>query len=184
MASKFHLEDRLKGLPDIIRNYNWELLIPEIGKVSKNAIEDDLIVRCKSVSIPERGVQKIESSFMGMKQYFPGMSNFGHTLAVTFEETSDLKVTSIFNDWANILFDIRSGSKSGGVGQVEKKRDATLDLYLRLYNYDGKILDKSIKVVNTFIENQDAIALDYTSNDSVKVNVTFSYDFWQWVPSV
>lgn len=179
MASKFHI-DRLKGLPDVIRTYYWDVLIPGINRVSNNATMDDLMLRARSVSIPERGVEKIVSNYKGMKQYFPGQINFGGTLPITFEETQDYKVSTILYDWANRIFDVRNASATGGVAQADDKQLIVLPIYIQQYGVDGSPLGKSIRVYNAFIENQDAIQLEYATNDSVKISVTFSFDWWEY----
>ncbi len=181
MANR-HLESRFKNSPDILRTYNWEIVIPDIKSIS-DAIPDveDLTLRARSVSLPSRGNEKIESNFGAMKQFFPGKPTFSHTTTIVFEEFEDQMISKVFFDWANLLLDTRPSSPTGGVSQVEKKRDATKDMLIRLFDVNGEVVERTWKLFNCFPENQDEISLDYTDNNSIKIPVTFSYDFWELV---
>lgn len=179
-----HLEARFKNQPDIIRVYNFEVVIPDIKSIS-DAIPDveDLTLRARSVTLPSRGNEKIESNFGPMKQFFPGKPTFSHTTTIVFEELEDQMISRVFFDWANLLLDTRPNSPTGGMGQRDTKREVAKDLIIRLFDYNDGVLDRSYKLYNCFPENQDEIALDYSDNNSIKVPITFSYDFWELVRS-
>lgn len=180
----FHIEDRLKNAPDIVRSYNWEVIIPDIGSVSESVKDiDDLVVRARITELPSRGVEKIESNFVGMKQFFPGKPTFSNQIPITFEEFEDQLVSKAMYEWANKIFDVRSNSPTGGVAQVDKKREIAKDIIINQFDYNGENLQRSYKLFNCFIENIEAISLDYTSNESIKIPVVFSYDFWELIKS-
>ena len=42
---------------------------------------EDLIIRCRAVSIPPRSNTVTQSDWMGMKQFFPGKPDVGGTVA-------------------------------------------------------------------------------------------------------
>lgn len=176
----FHIEDRLKNQPDIIRSYAWEVIIPEIGSVSESAKDsEDLVIRARITSIPSRGNEKIESNFVGMKQFFPGKPTFSNTISITFEEFEDQLVGKIMYEWANKIFDIRANSPTGGGAQVDKKRDIAKLIIIKQYDYNSQELKLGYKLHNCFIENIEEVTLDYTSNESIKIPITFSYDFFE-----
>ena len=180
----FHIEDRFKNSLDILRSYNWELVIPDIGSVSESAKDiEDLIIRVRIAALPSRGNEKIESNFMGMKQFFPGKPTFTNSISVTFEELEDQLVSKILYEWANKTFNVQINSPTGGMSQAEKKRDLAKNIKILQYGNNGELLEKTYELFNCFIENIEEITLDYTSNESVKVPVVFSYDFWNLVKS-
>ena len=73
MANNFHIESRLRNEKDIVRTFDWEILIPDIGSVTTSIKDmEDLVVRARSVNLPSRGNETIESYFQGMKQKFLG----------------------------------------------------------------------------------------------------------------
>jgi hypothetical protein len=177
---QFHIEDRLKNQPDIIRVYNFEVIIPDIGSVTDSVKDsDDLVIRARIAAIPSRGNEKIESNFVAMKQFFPGKPTFSNTISITFEEFEDQLVSKAMYEWSNRIFDTRANSPTGGGSQVTKKRDIAKDIIIKQFDYATQDLEKAWKLHNCFIENVEEIALDYTANESIKVPVTFSFDFFE-----
>ena len=45
------------------------------------------------------------------------------------------------------------------------------------YKFDGSPTDFKVELINAWPENVEDVALSYAANESVKVSVTFSYDF-------
>jgi hypothetical protein len=177
------IEGRMKQLPDIQRNWLWELVIPGISDVSESISSEgdgvnSLIIRCRTAVIPSRGNEPIESNFMGMKQFFPGKPAFGNTFAVTFEETENQIITKSLYEWQQKIFDIVPGSPTAGASQGPTKRSVTKDVYLLMYRYNGKVLERKIRFYNAFPQNVDDVAMDFGGNESVKFSCTFQFDFW------
>jgi len=170
----FTVDGRMKGLPDIQRAFMFELLIPDIG----DWIQDDMVVRCKTAVIPSRGNTPIESVFGGMKQYYAGQPLFTSTLTVEIEEHEDQKALQSLYDWQQKIYDVNPNSPRGGAQQGGGKADITRDISLKMYKYNGDNMPKSVKFYNAFIENVDDAALGYATNESVKYNVTFRFDYW------
>lgn len=175
--ANFTIDGRMKNLPDIQRQYNFELLVPNIGDFD----QDDMILRVRTATIPSRAVEVIESNFMGMKQFFPGKALFTNTLVVQYEEFEDQKVTTQLYDWQQKLFDVDPDSRTAGSGQESGKRNVTRDISLVMYGYNGKKLKKKIVFYNAFVENVGDSALGYANNESVKYDVTFRFDYWKLI---
>jgi len=141
--------------------------------------DDELVIRCRTAVLPQRGNEPIEAVFMGMKRYYPGKPVFSHTLAVTFEEFEDRKVSAALYAWQQDIFDIETNGASLVTGKGDIVRTATL----QLYGYDGEPInggDKSkIEFHNAWVQDVAEVALDYAASDSVKYAVTFQYDRWE-----
>lgn len=182
MAS-FHIDSRLNKLPDPIRTYNFEMSFPQIGKVIPGYTEEDITIRCRSASIPSRGNELIETFFMGMKQLFPGKPTFDNNLNIVFEEFEDLKVTDFLNKWQRKIFDTNVGDNTAGSSQSLGKRDLASSYatvaYLKLYSVKQELLPDQIKFVNIWPSSKPALDLNYQSNDIIRYNVTFSFDYWE-----
>ncbi len=173
----FAIQKLFDNTQDIQRTYMFDLNIPDMGAFG---IEDDqLIIRCRTAVLPSRGTEPIESVFMGMKRFFPGKPVFTHTLATTFEEFQDRKVSTALYAWQQQIFDI----ENAGAATVQNKSDLVRTITLQLYGYDGEPInggDKSkIEFYNAWVQEVAEVALDYTANDSVKYGVTFQYDRWE-----
>jgi hypothetical protein len=183
----FHIDKRLGNLPDPQKSFLWELKIPNLnGIVTSIKDTEDLTIRCRSVSIPARGNETIESHFFGMKQKFASKPTFGQTLSVMFEEFEDQLISKALYEWNNKIFDTdRTSAQSGGSKAVMKRNlggtGYATDLYLYLYKFDKTKLEKSVRFFNAFPQDVSDISLDYAGGDSIKYNVTFSYDYWNLV---
>lgn len=180
MDNLFTVEGRLADMPDVQRTYMWELEIPGIGEIVKvksaKPLPEELIIRCRSAQIPERGVEAITSSFGVMKQFFAGKPTFSNTLPVTFEETDDQLVFDVIQQWQQLLTDIRTGKS-----QVASKRGATRTIFLNQYKVNGDDMKYRYRFVNAWPQNRASAEVGYDSNDSVKYSVTFQFDYWDTV---
>ena len=179
--SNFTIEGRAKKLQDIQRNWMWELLIPSISDVTNGIMGDveDLIIRCRTATIPARGNESLESSFMGMKQFFPGKPTFGNTFDVSVEETEDQIVHKALTAWQNLIFNIAPNNPTGGQSLRPLKRDVAKDIYLIMYKYNGESMERKIRFYNCFIQNVGDVSMDYSSQAAVQYSVTFQFDFWE-----
>lgn len=176
--ANFHTEFRLKSQADIQRKYMYEFVVPGIARVSPGTKEDDLIVRCKQVSIPGRGNEVIESNFMGMKQLFPGRMKFNGVINLTFEETEDMKVMKTFYNWRELIMGANPSGVNPGFGGAANKRAVALDSYIRMIKYNGDPTDFQIKVVNCWPSDVSDGDLAMAANEAVSYNVALSFDFW------
>ena len=185
--SNFTIEGRMKSVPDVQRTWMWNLKIPLIRLMAPTAsftsnLMNDLIVRCKTISIPQRQNSPVMCEFLGMKQWFPGRPDIGGTITAMFEETEDQVITKCFYEWQERIFkvnpmSIRFGADIG-IGDGSRKHNLSTNLYLSMYKYSGDNLNRNIVFVNAWPQQVSEVSLDYTSSDSVKYTVTFQYDYW------
>lgn len=183
----FHIDNRLNNLPDVQKTFLWELKIPNIGGIIKSIKDpEELTIRCRSVQIPSRGNETIESNFMGMKQKYASKPTFSQSLPVMFEEYEDQKISKALYEWNNKIFDTNPNSVAAGGSQAIMKRNIAgtgyaTDLYLYMYTYNKTKLEKAYRFYNAFPTEVADVSLDYAGGDSVKFNVTFSFDYWDLV---
>lgn len=180
------IEGRMKTLPDIQRNWMWNLIIPGIRTVApQSAIlgEEDLIIRCRSFAIPPRAIEAVESNFMGLKQYFPMRPTVGGTVDATFEETEDQRISKIFYEWSQMIFNINpTNPLTAGKSKVPFKRAVAKDIFLIMYRYNGTPMEKAIRFVNAWPQNVSNVPLEYAGGAAVQYTVTFQYDYWTLFP--
>ena len=176
-----HIDTRLKKLGDPQRSFMWELLIPQVNKVS-SVIKDpmDLSIRVRSVSLPGRGNETITSNYMGMKQLFAGKATYGNTITLSIEEFQDFKGWRTFYDWSQLIFDTNPNHPRGGASNAIQKSGTggyAVPVYLQMKKFSGDDHNFRFKIVNAFPSQLEDISLDYTNSDSIKFNVTLTYDF-------
>ena len=182
----FTINGRAQKFPDIQRNFMWQMIIPGVVKVAPSALLDaeDLLVRCRNISIPQRSNEAITSNFMGTRQFFPGKADpGGGTLSVGFEDTEDMAIQRIMYEWQQNIFNINpSSNRTAGKSKKFLKRQLTKDIYLVLFGYSGVPLPKMIRFHNAWVQNVGDSALSYEGNESVKYDVSFQYDYWTLFP--
>lgn len=184
--NNFTINNRAPRFADIQRNFMWQLFIPGVITVAPSALLDfeDLIVRCRSVSIPQRSTEAIQSNFMGTRQFFPGKADpGGGTVTVGFEDTEDMLIKRVMYEWQQNIFNTNPNSNlTAGKSKKRFKRQLVKDLYLVMYTYDGTILPKIIRFKNAWVQAVGESQLSYDAGESVKYDVTFQYDYWTLFP--
>lgn len=182
----FHI-NRLDKLGDIQRSFLWELKIPNIGGIISTIKDpEELTIRCRSVVIPSRGVETYTTNFAGMSAKYAMKPKFSQTLPVMFEEFEDQIISKSLYEWHNKIFDTDPNSPTAGGSKAIMKRNIAgtgyaTDIFLYQYTYNKTKLEKAYKFINAFPEDVSDVSLDYSGGDSVKFNVTFSFDRWDYI---
>lgn len=186
--TNFTINGRAYKFPDVQRNFMWQMFIPGIITVAPSALLDaeDLLVRCRSISIPQRSNEPITSNFMGTRQFFPGKADpGGGTVTATFEDTEDAAVGRIMYEWQQNIFNVNPRSPlTAGKSRRPLKRQLTRNIYLLMYGYSGVPMPATIRFHNAWVQNVAESPLAYDGNESVKYDVTFQYDYWTQFPNL
>jgi len=173
---QFTIEGRAKGLSDVQRNFLWELTILNFD--FGESIPEDLTLRAKSVSIPGRSIEPIETWFYGHKQKHAGRAAFPNQINVQFEETEDQKILKTFYAWFQQIHNVNPLNAFGTLSTTFMKRQYVKRILLSMQKYNGEETKNSIEFVNAFPETMADVSLDMTGNEAVKFDITFSYDYW------
>jgi hypothetical protein len=180
----FTIEGRRRQA-DIQRNWLWELVFPRLPSLAEGVlggdIGEELTLQCRSISIPGRTIENVETYFLGQKQIFPGRQTFSNQVEAVFEGTEDQRIFRFFNIWMETIHNIDAYSTFGtaGVGSYLTKRDIAVPMHLRMYKYNGSLLSRKVHFLNVFPSAMADVAMSYEGNEAVKYSVTFSYDLWR-----
>tara|TARA_R110001606_G_scaffold88448_6_gene199274 strand:- start:1936 stop:2484 length:549 start_codon:yes stop_codon:yes gene_type:complete len=179
--SNMHIS-RLKSIAaDVQRTYNWEVIVQQPAGLSGDFWEDDTItLRARSAMIPGSTTNAIESTFMGMKQFFAGNSELEHTLNIEFEEFEDQKLGKLLNAWQRIIFDAQTDSGSGDTVS-EKAAYCSPQFKLRMLKQDGEPMDEAIIFENAWLQNFASVQVSYGDSSSVKYSCSFQWDYYKLV---
>ena len=191
------IDGRTKIVHDVQRNFMWQLWIPLVFRMAPKSLTtmEDLIIRCRGVSIPSRQTNEVTTDYLGMKQHFPGKPEFSGKLSVEFEETEDLKISSCLYEWNERIFRANPNPRKSmldGLSNVvrsgDKKKSMSTNMVLSLLSYHGlpNLLPYPRVIVfhNAWPQNVSEVSLNYSSSDSVKYNVRFQYDYWTLQPDI
>jgi len=187
--SPMFIEGRnIKNFADIERSFMFEVEIMNFTNkqlpgydmaLGTNWKSEDITFRARNATIPQRGHEAIESNFGAMKQYFPGKPSFGNTTSIQFEETESQGIGIWLYNWHQMIFDVTKGHSNSGKKRGQTKSDAYVDMIrVTPVRYNGEVFNNSIYFYNAWLQNVDDVALDYSTNEAVKYNATFQFDFW------
>jgi hypothetical protein len=193
----FTIEGRkISRIGDPLKSWLWEMVIPDIGDIAPSLFDDsdDYIVRVRSCNIPARGIEAMESKFMGFTQWFTGKPTNEYNFTSTHEEFQDMKMMQLTNAWRNAIVNLgptgtsqistKINTTNPGASVFDGKRSGlTKNIFVRMYETNGDILPYQIKYINAWPENVESISLDYNNSDSVKINVLWRFDYWELVNS-
>lgn len=196
--NNFTIRGRAQNLPDPQRSWLWQMtifginaIVPNVGAVlagtsTSNSVvsEEDLRVRCRTVSIPTRDHDDIVSQFMTTKQHIWGKPIVDGTSVVTFEETNDQKVLQIFHAWQQKMVNVNPAATPapvmvGGAGQsvADRAINLKLPIYITMYDYSGKTLMQEIFLFGAFPKTIADVNLSYTESTVLNFSVTFQFDY-------
>lgn len=184
--ANFTINERAKNYGDVQRVFMWQVLFPGINAlgIADSAIAqiDDLLVRCRSVHIPDRSTEAITSYFMGTRQFFPGKTSPGPgNVSLNFEETEDQVIHKTFYEWSQHVFNTNPDAGFGAGKSAGNKDYVTTSMFLLMFRYDGVPLPRMVKFHNVWPQTVGDVALSYEGTDSVKFDITFQYDHWTHV---
>jgi hypothetical protein len=156
--------------------------IPTISnEANKILVEEDLIIKCKSATIPNKAFDEISTSFFGHKKMFPSKVAYSNSVDVEYEENERQTIKRFFDDWQWAIYnaDFYSGEE---VGNSSYSRDQfTTKIQLAFYGYNGIGLDKNIQFINAWPKEVKDSGVTYNGgSETVKYSVSFTYDFWEF----
>jgi hypothetical protein len=186
MSLNFTAANRLSVLPDVSRDYLFNLLIPNINLMTGGIIDQEgLVVRAKTASIPSRGNNDdLEMHFLGTYVKYPGKPTFSNKLSVTLDETEDQIVLKAISAWQQRIFDMDPNSPTAGYSQAPNKAGLCTPITLKQYKFNGEQMGDDIVFYSAWPSNRDDVNLDMNANGKVVHTVTFTWDYWLLQPKV
>jgi len=173
---------------NIQKTYNWSLdiKIPQEVKDAMNYIDkptwlEDVVIHCRSTSIPGRSFDVVTTKFGGIEQFFPTAVHYSNPFNVVFEEFEDKKIATMLFKW--------QGMVHRAIKSSLKKSNYAVNAELYLLEDEDLTLEtnrKKLKIIefnNLWPESVAEVPLDYGNSDSVKYSVAFRYDTWEYKKS-
>lgn len=189
--SPMFIEGRnIKNFGDIQRSFMFEVEVMNFtnkqvpgydAALGTNWKTEDVTLRARNCVIPQRGHEAIESNFGAMKQFFPGKPTFSNTTTIQFEETESQGIGIWLYNWHQLIFDVTKGHSMSGKkrGGAPNSKTAYVDMIrVTPVRYNGEVFENSIYFYNAWLQNVDDVSLGYDTNEAVKYNATFQFDFW------
>ncbi len=162
---------QVRALTAPAKEFLWELVVPRVPEAAADA-SLTLTLRARATALPGESNESVVSRFKGVPIKHPSLKNFPGTIPMRFEEGLDAIVMTTIKNWNKAWIDARTGV---GLGEDAFKTDALL-----------RVLDHADEVVTTvhlygvYPEVVPDIPLAYDSAALLNIEVTFSYDYWDF----
>jgi hypothetical protein len=166
---------QLRSLPDYAEVYKWKvqfLQLPSVG-IAGFPISQQLDLRCESSTIPTLTNEKITVENRGHQVRRAGRSTYSESITLTFQETVDGAIHKFAKGWRELIWSTR-----GGVSRPQEQIEGIIRL---------ELLDKEDRaywqyiLYGVWLESYEPPTLD-TSNDIMRIPMTFSLDFFADAP--
>lgn len=151
----------------------------------------DLKFMARSVTVPTITNQPIESSVLGVKIKHPGMTDFGGTFDIEFEEYENAKLSGILIPWMNLMTNFTpTGSDIANLANDETSprfgladrnysthRDVKVNIEIRPFRYNGEETGIVYYVNNAYPSTYTPGQYGTENAASVRPNVSFAFDW-------
>jgi len=163
--------------------------LSDMSSDTGNAITD-LKFMARSVTVPTITNQAIESSVLGVKIKHPGMTDFGGTFDIEFEEYENAKLSGIVVPWMNLMTNfsrpelnenLANNEDAARFGLADRNyethRDVKVNIEIRPFRYNGEETGIVYYVQNAYPATYTPGQYGTESANSVRPNVSFAFDW-------
>jgi hypothetical protein len=128
----------------------------------------------QTAQIPEATLNTVQTSYFGRQIKFAGNRTFPDwTVSIINDE--DFLIRDAMERWSNAINGLRTNIRSSSLATTAQyKTNATVTQFSKT----GDPL-RTYKFIGLFPVSVGAIALDWSSDEIERFDVTFSYDYWE-----
>jgi hypothetical protein len=159
--------EQLRQLTKPGRAYMWELFIPN---VPGGGDAEFIRLHAKNVMLPGYTNEPIEIHHKAHKIKVPGRGPFTQTMTFQLEESEEGNAMDLLINWRDLCVNPETGATAAD-------DTYTTDIYLSLLTTEG-VEYRRMKIVRAWPQEISDVTLDYTMSDTIKIDVTMSYDYW------
>ena len=170
----FHIEGRINR-SEILRSFMWEVDL--IGGSNQVGIED-INLRVKNISLPSRSIEPIDTWFYGFKQSIPGRTTFSNQINLSLEENEDQDILKSIYDWLEKIQGVDPLDLFATLSSVKRY---TKNMIIKLLKFNGQSTKYFIELKNVYPLSINELNLDFNSNDAIRFDVSFNYDYWRLI---
>ena len=149
------------------------------------------MLRARSISLPKKTTNKINTQYMGSLRNYPGRTKTDGDVTIKFDEFQDLATQEIFYEWQNLIYNHgvpRDTFEATNVLQNVETGGAASDFIanytaqVNIYIYDSALrtqLPFYWKLYDVFPTDNGTVSLDAESESKVSPEITFNYNTWK-----
>lgn len=178
------------NLPDLVKQYLFQVrFLYEKGSALSNILDsDDFMLRAKTMTLPQKDFNTLETHYMGSKLVYPGKATVAGEFTVQFDEFQDLKISTSLHRWSNLLFsqgfknDIDVTGRITGGASSNYAKDYTASVEILLYDSTLKnLLPVKWVLYRVFPKTVSSSDLSQEGDAKVTRSATFSYSNFEVV---
>ena len=175
---------------DLAKQYLFQIrFLYESGSVLSSILDtDDLMIKAKTASLPQKSFNELDTQYMGSKLLYPGKATVSGDFSVRFDEFQDLTISIALHRWSNLMFnqgfknDISLGSQmtGGAASNYAKDYTATAEVIL----YDSTLVNRlpcKWVLYRVWPKTINAYGLDQDGEGKVTREASFSYSNFEVV---
>lgn len=178
------------NLPDLVKQYLFQVrFLYEKGSALSSILDsDDFMLRAKTMTLPQKDFNTLETHYMGSKLVYPGKATVAGEFTVQFDEFQDLKISTALHRWSNLLFsqgfmnDIDVTGRITGGASSNYAKDYTASVEVLLYDSTLKnLLPVKWVLYRVFPKTISSSDLTQEGDGKVTRSATFSYSNFEVV---
>jgi hypothetical protein len=132
----------------------------------------------RSVTFPGRQNSVLTDDYQGWKTHYPGKMDMGENVSISFAERQDGAILRVIQAWQELINSTRPDSVRGSFQYTgDFKRDLVGTMAVTMLRTDGSQTGMSGWYYNVWPSNRNQVNLDMTSEDFVKPDIEFVYDW-------
>lgn len=180
----------LINMQDLAKQYLFQIrFLYERGSVLSSILDtDDLMIKAKTASLPQKSFNELDTQYMGSKLIYPGKATVSGDFSVRFDEFQDLSISIALHRWSNLMFnqgfknDISMGTQTTGGAASNYAKDYTATAEVLLYDSTlNNLLPVKWVIYRVWPKTINAYGLDQDAEGKVTREASFSYSNFEVV---
>lgn len=179
---------------DIAKQFLFQIrFLYERGTVLANVLDiDDLMIKSRSASLPQKTFNELDTQYMGSKLLFPGKATVAGDFSVRFDEFQNLSVSRAMHAWQNLMFnqgfkndiDFGNGQLTGGAASNDPRQYTATAEVLLFDSTLKNLLPYKYVIYRVWPKTLNAYGLDADAEGKITREVSFSYSTFEMVPTL
>lgn len=157
---------------DLARPNRFDVFIPvPLGLLRFVKTTRQLRMRCESTELPGRTISTASVKIYNIEEKYPYQTTYGD-ISLTFIVDDDMSEKKFFDAWLDWI------NPSGGSMNMRYKTEYAVPITIFQYDMENKI-SYSVQLLDAFPVSSNGMNLDWSSDGTHKLTVTFAYTRWR-----
>lgn len=200
---------KILNYPDILKNFLFQVVftfnenstlaamvkaIEEANNYGGGSTGETLMVRARSISLPKKTTNKINTHYMGSLRNYPGRTKTDGDVTIKFDEFQDLALQKLFYEWQNAIYNHGvplENNRASDFTNIEVGGAASDYIAMYTAQVDVILYDSALKtplpymwrLYDVFPTDNGTMSFDAEGENKVSPELTFNYNTWKMKPA-